>query len=59
MKTIEANFLMEVEDNAVEEVKKSVDHHIERLIDLESWPEIKSVYHATAKEVNMDEICNK
>ena len=46
-------------DNAVEEVKKSVDHHIERLIDLESWPEIKSVYHATAKEVEMNEVRNE
>lgn len=59
MKTIEVNFLMEVEDNAVEEVKKSVDHHIERLIDLESWPEIKSVYYATAKEVEMNEVRNE
>ena len=59
MKTIEVNFLMEVEDNAVEEVKKSVDHHIERLIDLESWPEIKSVYHTTAKEVEMNEVRNE
>lgn len=59
MKTIEVNFLMEVENNAVEEVKKSVDHHIERLIDLESWPEIKSVYHATTKEVEMNEVRNE
>lgn len=59
MRTIEVNFLMEVEDNAVEEVKKSVDHHIERLIDLESWPEIKSVYHATVKEVEMNEVRNE
>lgn len=59
MKTIEVNFLMEIEDNAVEEVKKSVDHHIERLIDLESWPEIKSVYHATVKEVEMNEVRNE
>lgn len=59
MKTIEVNFLMEVEDNAVEEVKKSVDHHIERLIDLESWPEIKNVYRATAKEIKMDEVRNE
>lgn len=59
MKTIEVNFLMEVEDNAVEEVKKSVDHHIERLIDLESWSEIKSVYRATAKEIEMNEVRNE
>jgi hypothetical protein len=59
MRTIEVKFLMEVEDNAVEEVKKSVDHHIERLIDLENWPEIKSVYHATAKEVEMNEVRNE
>lgn len=59
MKTIEVNFLMEVEDNAVEEVKKSVDHHIERLIDLESWPEIKNVYRATAKETKIDEVRNE
>ena len=59
MRTIEVNFLMEVEDNVVEEVKKSVDHHIERLIDLESWPEIKNVYHATAKEVEINEVRNE
>ncbi len=59
MKTIEVNFLMEVEDNAVEKVKKSVDHHIERLIDLESWPEIKSVYHAIAKEDEINEVRNE
>lgn len=34
---------MEIDDSAIESVKK-IEHHAESLLDLDSWPEIKSVF---------------
>jgi hypothetical protein len=34
-----------------EEIKRVIDHQIERLIDFDSWPEIKGIYNAEIKEV--------
>jgi hypothetical protein len=33
-----------------ENIKKVIDHHIDRLIDLDSWPEIKEIYNAQIEE---------
>lgn len=46
MKSILVTMKMDVEDNAVEELKKTIDHHIEGFVDTESYPEIKSIYDA-------------
>lgn len=43
MKTIKFEIMMEVEDNFAEETKQW-EHHAERLLDLDSYPEISSVY---------------
>lgn len=59
MKTVTITFKANVDDNGVEELKRCVDHHIERLIDLDSWPEIQAIYNATLKEDTMHEIQNE
>lgn len=46
MKTMEINFKVVVDEDAVDELKKCINHHIDRLLDLENWPEIRSVYDA-------------
>ena len=59
MKTVTITFKAEVDDNGVEELKRCVDHHIDRLLDLDSWPEIRTVYDANLKEDAMHEIQNE
>lgn len=43
MKQIKFEITMEAEDDFVEEAKKW-EHHADYLLDLESYPEIKSIY---------------
>lgn len=43
MKTIKLEMFLEVDDNGVEEVKK-LEHHIDWLLNLGEYPEIKSVF---------------
>ena len=45
MKTVKIELTIDVDDDFTDELKSTVGHHIERLIDLESFPEIKQVYH--------------
>lgn len=59
MKTVTITFKADVDDNGVEELKRCVDHHIEGLLDLNSWPEIQTVYNANLKEDAMHEIQNE
>ena len=46
MKTLKVEFLIDIENDAVDKMKTVIDHHIDYLLDLESFPEIKSVYKA-------------
>lgn len=43
MKTIKLEMFLDVEDNAVKEIKK-LEHHIDWLLNLSEFPEIKSVF---------------
>ena len=53
--TLELKMELEVDENAVEELKK-LEHHIDYLLDLDDFPEIKTVRnvavrkHSTANE---------
>lgn len=53
--TLELKMVLEVDENAVEELKK-LEHHIDYLLDLDNFPEIKTVRnvavrkHSTANE---------
>ena len=42
-----------------ESIKKAIDHHIDRFIDLNSWPEIKEIYNAQIEENYNDETDDK
>lgn len=44
MKTVMVQFMVDIEDNAIENLKKAVTHHLDYLLDLDSWQEIKSVH---------------
>ena len=49
MKKVKVTMYFEVEENALEEIKK-LEHHAEYLLNLEEYPEIKSVYGAKVEE---------
>lgn len=40
---VEIKMKMDIEDEFFEELARISDHHIDRLVDLDSYPEIKSV----------------
>lgn len=40
---VDVKFKMEIEEDFFEELTRIADHHIDRLIDVDSYPEIKSV----------------
>jgi len=46
--TLEIEMKLDVEIDAVSEVRGAIEHRIESILDLESWPEIKSVYGCKA-----------
>lgn len=50
---IKLEVVLEVDDNFVEEAKHW-EHHADRLLDLESYPEIKGVSNCVVKEVTCD-----
>ena len=50
MKEITISFKATVDEKSVEELKRIVDHHLNWLINLDEFPEIKTVYDATIKE---------
>lgn len=45
---IELKAMIEIEDGALETIQK-LTHHVDWLMDLDSWPEIKSVSGVTVK----------
>ena len=50
MYQVEISMILDVKtEEAVDELKK-LTHHVDRLLDLNSWPEIDCVHHVTVKE---------
>ena len=49
MATVKVELYLEVDDNRVDKIHV-IEHHAERLLDLDSWPEIKSVYGVKVEE---------
>ena len=45
-KKVNISMIVEIENNAFEELAKCVDHHIETFINTDEWPEIKSISNA-------------
>jgi len=39
-------FNVEIEEDFKEEFRRIIDHHIDELIDIESYPEMKGIYAA-------------
>ena len=44
MATVKISFNMDVDDNFINDLQKIVDHKLEQLVDLDSFPEIDSIY---------------
>ena len=57
-KKVNVSMIVEIENNAFEELAKCVDHHIETFINTDEWPEIKSISNAKIKEINEKDINN-
>ena len=55
MKQLKVELMMSVKDEAVEEIQSTIYHHIERLIDIENWPEIHSIYYANSEVITEEE----
>lgn len=49
MKKVKITMCFEIEENAMEEIKK-LEHHVEYLLNLEEYPEIISVYGVKVEE---------
>jgi hypothetical protein len=49
MKKVKVVMYLEVEENKIEEIKK-LEHHVDYLLNLEEYPEIKSVYGVEVEE---------
>ena len=54
-KKVNVSMIIEIESKAFEDLAKSIDHHIENFIDLDSWPEIQSISDAEINEINEDD----
>lgn len=50
--TIRLSMLIDVDNNEDYQELKTLQNHIDRLLDLDSWPEIKSVYGVTVETSN-------
>ena len=46
---VEIKFEMDIDSKFIDELKKIVNHHMEAIIDLDSYPEIESIYNAECK----------
>ena len=44
---VEIKFKAVVNQSILDELSKTADHHLERLLDLDSYPEIKEVYNGS------------
>lgn len=40
---------VDVNEMAVEELEKTITHHIENFVDLDAWPEIKRIYDCSVE----------
>ena len=49
--TIGIDMYMDIDEKSKDEVKAMLLHHIERIMSLDEWPEIKSVYGVEVREV--------
>ena len=54
IKKLKVEMYLDVEEDFVDEIKK-ITHHADYLLDLESYPEIKSVYGVTVKELQSED----
>ncbi len=52
-KTVKIEMFMKVESSEVN-LMKVLEHHMEWLIDLDSWPEIKCIFGVKVNEINED-----
>lgn len=50
MKAIKVSMTMEIEDGSEEAIKR-IENHAEELLDLDEWPEIKSVYNVRVRDI--------
>lgn len=50
MKVIKVSMTMEIEDGSEEAIKR-IENHAEELLDLDEWPEIKSVYNVRVRDI--------
>lgn len=49
-KKLKITMFIEVNNDSDVETVKCLEHHVENLLDLDSWPEIKSVYGVKIEE---------
>ena len=49
-KEITISFKATVDKKSIEELKRIIDHHLDWLVNLDEFAEIKTVYDATIKE---------
>lgn len=52
MKKVKLSMFMEVDDNSIAEIKK-LEHHVDYILDLDNYPEIKSVYGVEVTEITV------
>ena len=52
MKTIEVTMKMNIDEDSYNELKRIINHHIDYLLDLDSYPEIHCVYGAKVSEID-------
>lgn len=47
---VRVSMLMKIENGSKENLKR-IEHHVEELLDLDSWPEIKTVYNVIVEDI--------
>ena len=50
-KTYHVTMDITIDESASESLQR-ITHHIEELVDLDNWPEIKTIAHVTCQEQN-------
>ena len=48
---LDVDMYIEIDDDAKDEVKTMLQHHIEQIMSFDEWSEIKSVYGVEVREV--------
>ena len=59
MYQIKLSMIIDVENKDDIEALKILEHHVEYLLDLDSWKEIKSVHDVKVEEVKLNKITPK